>query len=40
MELKLVKPADGSRAVLGEKEAILIGQPPLILKFHIKVIFI
>ena len=32
MALKLIKPADGSRAVLGEHEAILIGQPPEVLK--------
>lgn len=32
MALKLIKPADGSRAVLGEQETILIGQPPEVLK--------
>jgi CRP-like cAMP-binding protein len=32
MALKLIKPADGSRAVLGEQESILIGQPPEVLK--------
>ncbi|MBN4075028.1 MAG: hypothetical protein COA71_07105 [SAR86 cluster bacterium] len=32
MALKLIKPADGSRMILGEDESILIGQPPEVLK--------
>lgn len=32
MALKLIKPADGSRVVLGKDECILFGQPPEVLK--------
>ncbi|MDG2090532.1 MAG: hypothetical protein P8J61_05400 [Gammaproteobacteria bacterium] len=32
MDLKVIKPADGSRAVVAEHESILIGQPPEVLK--------
>lgn len=32
MALELIKPADGSRIVLGEHESVLIGQPPEVLK--------
>tara|TARA_R110000824_G_scaffold336_11_gene2381 strand:+ start:26834 stop:28996 length:2163 start_codon:yes stop_codon:yes gene_type:complete len=32
MALKLIKPADGSRVVLGKQECILFGQPPEVLK--------
>lgn len=32
MALKIIKPADGSRVVLGQQECILFGQPPEVLK--------
>ncbi len=32
MALKQIKPADGSRAVIGSQETVLLGQPPEVLK--------
>ncbi len=32
MVLKQIKPADGSRAIIGAREAVLLGQPPEVLK--------
>lgn len=32
MALTIIKPADGSRAIIGKQESVLIGQPPEVLK--------
>lgn len=32
MALKQIKPADGSRAIIGAQETVLLGQPPEVLK--------